>query len=73
VIRATFGSGSKSEREAVMLDTGREQLVLRRRGGNAFRDQVLETLVGRRIRGTGSRSGYTFVLDQWEDDDEARA
>jgi hypothetical protein len=56
-----------------MLDTGREQLVLRRRGGNAFRDQVLETLVGRRIRGTGSRSGYTFVLDQWEDDDEARA
>jgi len=69
VIKANFAAGSKSERMAVMLDTGREKLVLRQRGGNPFQDAVLEGLVGRKIKGRGSRSGYTLILDDWEDDE----
>jgi hypothetical protein len=41
--------------------------VLRREGGNAFADPELEKLVGRRIRGTGHRAGYTFIMKEWED------
>ena len=65
VVKACFAPGSKSEREAVMLDTGSERLVLRQKGGNAFRDPALEALVGRRITGSGHRTGYTLILDNW--------
>ena len=67
VVKAPFAPGSKSEREAVMLDTGHERLVLRQKGGNAFRDPELEALVGRRITGSGHRTGYTLILDNWKD------
>lgn len=66
VIRALVAQGSKSERMAVMLDTGHERLVLRQRGGNAFRDDVLEGLVGQRITGRGHRTGYTLILEEWK-------
>jgi hypothetical protein len=65
VVKAAFAPGSKSEREAVMLDTGSERLVLRQKGGNAFRDAALEALVGCRITGSGRRTGYTLILDDW--------
>jgi hypothetical protein len=68
VVKAAFAPGSKSEREAVMLDTGSERLVLRQKGGNAFRDPALEALVGRRITGSGHRTGYTLILDAWQDE-----
>ena len=67
VIRKVVGSGTKSERLAVVLETGEDELVLRRQGGNAFEDAVLESLVGHRIRGSGERTGYTFILFDWED------
>lgn len=50
-----------------MLDTGTERLVLRQRGGHPFHDPVLESLVGRFIRGRGLLEGYTLILDEWED------
>ncbi len=65
--------GSKSERTAVVLRTrDGKQFVLRREGGNAFRDQVLEDLVGKTITGsgvvpslTGAVPGQTFILKRW--------
>jgi hypothetical protein len=48
-----------------MLDVGDEELVLRRFGGNAFSDDVLDKLVGHRIRGTGQRIGCTLILRDW--------
>jgi hypothetical protein len=48
VIKAPFALGSKSEHEAILLDTGDKRYVLRREGGNAFFDPVLEQLVGRK-------------------------
>jgi hypothetical protein len=65
VIKAPFALGSKSEREAILLDTGDKRYVLRRDGGNAFFDPVLEQLVGRKIRGAGRVAGYTFLLSDW--------
>jgi hypothetical protein len=41
--------------------------VLRRQGGNAFQDDVLDGLVGHRIRGVGRRSGTTLILSEWHD------
>ena len=67
VVRKRVGAGSKSDREAVVLQTGEAELVLRREGGNAFADPELDKLVGRRIRGTGRRAGYTFIMTDWED------
>jgi len=65
VIRKRHAAGSKSDHEAVMLDVGDEELVLRRFGGNAFSDDVLDKLVGCRIRGIGQRVGCTLILQDW--------
>jgi len=67
VVRKAFAAGSKSDHQAVMLQTEGAELVLRRQGGNAFRDQVLEDLVGHRIRGTGRLAGKTLILAGWEE------
>jgi hypothetical protein len=67
VVRKQVGKGSKSDHSAVVLETEDSDLVLRRQGGNAFRDPQLEELVGRRIRGTGRRSGSTLILTDWEE------
>lgn len=67
VIKKLFGKGSKSEHDAIVLDTGKEQYVLRRRGGNPFSDPELEKLVGKKIRCQGDLVGYTFILTHWEE------
>ena len=58
--------GSKSDRAAVVLVTPKDEFVLRRQGGNPFRDEVLDELVGKRIRCKGMRSGQTLILTEWE-------
>jgi hypothetical protein len=65
VIKEPFAKGSKSEREAVILVADDQRYVLRRQGGNAFQDSVLEKLVGQKIEGTGTLAGYTFLLSDW--------
>jgi hypothetical protein len=67
VVKKRVGKGSKSDHSAVVLETSGSDLVLRRQGGNAFKDPELEELVGRRIRGTGRRSGSTLILTDWEE------
>lgn len=67
VTKKLFGKGSKSEHEAVVLDTEEGQYVLRRRGGNPFHDPELEKLAGKTIRGRGDIVGYNFLLTDWEE------
>ena len=67
VIKETVGKGSKSEHQAVMLDTGEARYVLRKQGGNPFRDPELDKLVGKTIRGTGNVTGYTFIMSDWSE------
>jgi hypothetical protein len=59
--------GSKSEREAVVLETDEGHFVLRRQGANPFQDPELEGLVGKRIRAEGSEQGRTLVMDLWDE------
>jgi hypothetical protein len=66
VLRRTVAPGSKSERVAVVLvDAEGRQYVLRRAGGNAFRDPALSRLVGKKITATGLMSGRSFIMDDW--------
>jgi len=65
VIRKSFAAGSKSERPAVMLETGDGEYVLRIQGGNPFHDPRLEELVGKRIVAHGEVHGYTFLMKDW--------
>ena len=69
VVKRPYAEGSKSERAAVMLDSADgASYVLRRRGGNAFQDPVLNDLVGKRIRcsGTINDEHHLVLVDSWE-------
>ena len=66
VARAVISPGSKSEHRGVVLRTARgDEFILRRAGGNAFRDETLEALVGTTITGTGILVGQTFIMQNW--------
>ena len=66
VARAVISPGSKSDQRGVVLRTARgDEFILRRAGGNAFRDETLEALVGTTITGTGILVGQTFIMQNW--------
>lgn len=66
VTRARISPGSKSEHQGAVLRTPcGEEFILRRAGGNAFRDETLEALVGATISGRGIVTGQTFILQDW--------
>jgi hypothetical protein len=66
VTQALISPGSKSEHRGVVLRNARgDELILRRAGGNAFRDETLEALVGTTITGTGIVVGHTFIMQDW--------
>ena len=67
VTHAVVSPGSKSERQAVVLDTDDQRYVLRRRGGNPFKDAVLDSLVGKRLRAVGDVHGSSFILHDWSE------
>ena len=68
VIKKTYAPGTKSEHEAVMLDTEDGVLLLRRQGGNPFADTVLEELVGKRATFSGIIRGHTLIVSDWSVD-----
>ena len=66
VARAQIAPGSKSDRVGVVLRTQKgDEYVLRRMGGNAFRDEALDELVGATITATGLVAGQTFIVKDW--------
>jgi hypothetical protein len=71
VIKETVGKGSKSEHDAVMLETAKGRFLLRRQGGNPFYDRELDQLVGKRISGTGVVTGTTLIMSEWREEDQA--
>jgi hypothetical protein len=64
VVRAPFGTGSKSEREAIWLDTGEQRLVLRRKDGPTFDDPALDKYVGKRVTCDGFIVGYSLLAER---------
>lgn len=63
VERRRYAAGSKSDHDAVMLVTEEGAFRLRRKGGNPFRDPLLEKLVGKRIAARGVKAGPTFIIE----------
>jgi len=49
----------------VLRTAAGDEYVLRRRGGNAFHDAVLERLVGATITGLGSVANRHFIMDEF--------
>jgi hypothetical protein len=66
VVRGAFGAGSKSEREAVWLETADRRLVLRRKDGPTFDDRALEKYIGKRVKCDGFMVGYMLVAERIE-------
>ena len=65
VIKEVVSKGSKSEHAAVLLDTGKKKYVLRRVGGNPFKDPALDKLVGKSISVVGNVAGQTLLMSEW--------
>jgi len=66
VERGPFGVGSKSEREAVWIETEDERLVLRRKGGPTYGDRELDRYVGKRVKCDGFVVGYLLLAENIE-------
>jgi len=66
VLKRRIAPGSKSDRVGAVLKDGAGRLyALRRAGGNAFRDAMVDGLVGKTITGAGIISGGSFIMDDW--------
>jgi hypothetical protein len=63
VAQRTVGRGTKSEREALVLDTGTETLVLRARRGPSFGPTGYERFIGRDVEVTGTIVGNVLLVD----------
>ena len=61
VIQKKFAEGSKSEHNAVYLETPGGTYQLRRLGGNPFSDPLLNKLIGKKINATGILKGMLFL------------
>jgi hypothetical protein len=68
VTRRRIATGSKSERESVVLSTDNGDLLLRRPEGNPFVDPVLDELVGKRLLCEGELRGTTLFVTGWRED-----
>ena len=67
VVRAPLGTGSKSEREAVWLETmDRRRFVLRRKDGPSFGDRELDKYVGKHVKCDGFIVGYMLLAERIE-------
>jgi len=73
VILEKFAEGSKSEHEAVFLDTGEERYRLKKRGGNPFHDDSLHLLVGKTINAEGIVTPHFFEITSEPKETEANS
>jgi hypothetical protein len=71
VTKRPFAVGSKSERNAVRLDTKEGSYVLRREGGNPLSDPELEKLVGKTIKCKGEADDYTLTITEWREQESS--
>jgi hypothetical protein len=63
VTRGVYGKNTKSEREAIFIETGTERYILRRKTGPAYADKQLDRYVGRTVMCDGFLLGTTLLAD----------
>ncbi len=67
VTKRRWAAGSKSEHEAVCLETDTKVFKLRRAGGNPFQDAELEKLVGMNVEVEGTAlDASTVLVTSWK-------
>jgi hypothetical protein len=64
VVRGPFGTGSKSARDAVWLETEKGRFVLRRKEGPTFGDLSFDQYVGKRVICDGFIVGYMMLVER---------
>ncbi|HEV7689417.1 MAG TPA: hypothetical protein VGO52_01270 [Hyphomonadaceae bacterium] len=67
VVTKPYALGSKSEREAVILQSKDGEYLLRRAGGNAMRDRQLLDLVGKTICVEGEVRDDLLIMTGWRE------
>lgn len=72
VTKKRFGKGSKSEYDAIWLETEKDRYVLRRQGGNPFHDPELDKWVGKMVQCTGVVDDYTLTISDCKEIDETQ-
>ena len=66
VIEEQYAVGSKSEYMAVMIELADGQkFLLRRPGGNPFKDNIIHSLVGDEISCNGEIRGNVLFITNW--------
>ncbi len=66
VTKKKYGKGSKSERDAVYIQTADTQLILRRKNGPVYADAELERYIGREVKCDGFLVGTTLLAERIE-------
>jgi len=64
VVLKKFAEGSKSEHDAVFLETGDQSYQLRRLGGNPFDDPELRSMVGKTVKAKGLLNDQLFIAHE---------
>jgi len=64
VTSAPFGTGTKSQHQAVYIETDQGRFVLRREEGNPFHDPELEKMVGKTVRCEGEVEDYVLLASK---------
>ena len=64
LVKKGFARGSKSEHEAIYLETKDGSYKLKRMGGNPFHDNTLEQLVGKNVTAVGRVDDYQFIATE---------
>lgn len=68
VVIKKIAEGSKSERNAVLLQTKEKAYILRKMGGNPFHDPSLEMLNGKKIIAKGILNRNLFLAKEIRED-----
>lgn len=64
VVLKKFAAGSKSEHDAVFLETDDQSYQLRRLGGNPFDDPALKAMVGKTVKAKGLLNDQLFIAHE---------
>jgi hypothetical protein len=70
VVSKKFGEGSKSEHEALYLETDQGSYVLRQPGANPFQDNPFISLEGKEVIATGTIDNYIFFATRVDEKKE---
>lgn len=66
VMLGLYGKGSKSEREAIFMETATDSYVLRRKTGPVFGDPELTQYIGHEVECDGFVVGTTLLAERIE-------